>query len=480
MTKKLRYLCTLLLLAVASGVWAEDYSKTYTSNIALSTAGGTEATECAVTIGSTDYDGLKAGTGKKAGVICITVPKGSIQLSMHVAGWKGETVKLSYTNSSTTIDLTSNNGIANNSPFAFDGDPSSEDYFKTITFSPALTEDTDITFTATSGKRFVVFGVNAASSSDPINPEVSISSAGVNIGETLAISYPSDLTTISFSSSDEATATVNESGVVTGVAAGQATITATWTATDSYNAGNKKFNITVVDPNGPGTETNPYTVAQAIAFIDGLKDNTPTEKDVYVSGIVSQVDHYVGDKYITYWISDDGTTTTQLEVYKGLGLNGAAFKAITDLGVGDKVTVCGKVKLYKNNSGSVIIPEFDADNKLVSFEGVTRIVADDVVTLEYDATSGEIAYTVQNQGSVSSFSVELEAGCDWISNINYATSPITFTTTENDGGADRSATITLHHTGAEDKVVTVTQKCNPDNVKMVIEEGQDNILLQYE
>ena len=52
-----------------------------------------------------------------------------------------------------------------------------------------------------------------------------------------------------------------------------------------------------------GTSTNPYTVAQARAFIDGLNGATSTEK--YVSGIISQIDNYnSNNSSITYWISD--------------------------------------------------------------------------------------------------------------------------------------------------------------------------------
>ena len=110
-----------------------------------------------------------------------------------------------------------------------------------------------------------------------------------------------------------------------------------------------------------GTDDEPFTVAEAIAFINTLGTAT-SEDDVYVSGIISQVDNY-NSKYssITYWISDDGTTATQMEVYSGKGLNSADFSAKEDLQVGDEVTVCGKVKMFNGT------PEFDKENYLVSF-----------------------------------------------------------------------------------------------------------------
>ncbi len=108
----------------------------------------------------------------------------------------------------------------------------------------------------------------------------------------------------------------------------------------------------------PGTENNPYTVAQAMAAIDAQG----TINEAYVTGIISQVDSYNSNyKSITYWISDDGATTTQLEVYSGKGLNGADFSSINDVQVGATVVVKGKLKLYNQTY------EFDYNNELVSY-----------------------------------------------------------------------------------------------------------------
>lgn len=140
-----------------------DYSTVYTSNITLSTVGGTSATECNVVVNNSAYSGIKAGTGKVAGAVKITVPSGTSKLHLHLAGWNGESVTLSVTPAgySSNISLTANSGISSNSPFTFSGDPSSTNFYKVITFSSALASDTDLTFTATSGNRFVVWGVNS-------------------------------------------------------------------------------------------------------------------------------------------------------------------------------------------------------------------------------------------------------------------------------------------------------------------------------
>lgn len=117
---------------------------------------------------------------------------------------------------------------------------------------------------------------------------------------------------------------------------------------------------TINDPNAPGSANQPYTVAEAVAAVDAGTGIT----GVYVTGIISQVDSYQNSKYITYWISADGTTESQqFEVYKGLGIDGAAFSSKDDLQVGDEVVVKGNITLYNSSTY-----EFVVDNQLVSLK----------------------------------------------------------------------------------------------------------------
>ena len=116
---------------------------------------------------------------------------------------------------------------------------------------------------------------------------------------------------------------------------------------------------TIYDPNAPGTQNNPYTVAQAI-------ENTPstgTSDNVYIQGIVSSfhANDIVSDgSNYRYYISDDGTTENELLVYKGKGLNQATFTNADDLMVGDRVIIYGGLTTYKNTK------EIAADNYIVS------------------------------------------------------------------------------------------------------------------
>lgn len=162
---------------------------------------------------------------------------------------------------------------------------------------------------------------------------------------------------VTWSSSDEDIATIDaNTGAVTLLATGTVTFTATYAGNSDYAEATDTKVITVIDTKAPGASGNPYTIAQAVYAID----NGGNKTGVYVKGIVSQVGSY-SDPYITYWISDDGTTTNQFEVYKGLGIGGADFSAISDVQVGDRVVITGNITKF---GGSTY--EFSKDNQLVS------------------------------------------------------------------------------------------------------------------
>lgn len=82
-------------------------------------------------------------------------------------------------------------------------------------------------------------------------------------------------------------------------------------------------------------------------------------------------------------------------------------------------------------------------------------ISADNVTIEADATSGEIAYTITNP--VDGQNVTASTTTDWISDFQYGDGTVTFTTAANTG-AEREGVITLSYEGANDKEVTVTQK----------------------
>ena len=122
------------------------------------------------------------------------------------------------------------------------------------------------------------------------------------------------------------------------------------------------------------TAETAYTISKAKELIDagkGLSEN------VYVKGTVSQASESLNDTYgsLSYYISDDGKTENELQVYGGLSFKGEKFTSVDDIKVGDVVVVYGKLKKYNTTY------ELDKNNILISLNGkttgITNITADE-------------------------------------------------------------------------------------------------------
>ena len=197
---------------------------------------------------------------------------------------------------------------------------------------------------------------------------------------------------VTWSSDDTDVATIDAStGVVTLVGAGSTIITASFAGDETnYKPSTDTYELTVTntDPNAPGTENNPYTVAQAI-------QNTPssgTSDNVYIKGIVSKfykTDIVSDGTNYRYYISDDGTENNQLLVYKGKGLNNVAFSSANDLQIGDEVVILGGLTTYNSTK------EVATDNYIVS---LTRKPTPTIKLVDEDETEVEDELNVQFDG----------------------------------------------------------------------------------
>ena len=122
------------------------------------------------------------------------------------------------------------------------------------------------------------------------------------------------------------------------------------------------------------TAETAYTIAKAKELIDADKG---LSESVYVKGTVSQAGESLNDQYgsLSYYISDDGTTGNELQVYGGLSFEGKPFTSVDDIKVGDVVVVYGKLKKYNTTY------ELDKNNILISLNGkttgITNITTDE-------------------------------------------------------------------------------------------------------
>ena len=162
----------------------------------------------------------------------------------------------------------------------------------------------------------------------------------------------------------------------------------------------------IIEPAGDGTLESPYNVAAANEACSALQQSNTSETYlsdvVYVKGVISQIDN-VDPSYgnSTYYISDSGLITDQLEVYRGFYLDGARFTAADQIAVGDTVIVCGQLqnwlgRVNEFTSGSKIVYHNGASSEPDTPAGIEVTCAQAVEltnALEDNATSTEV-YTV--------------------------------------------------------------------------------------
>ena len=156
--------------------------------------------------------------------------------------------------------------------------------------------------------------------------------------------------------------------------------TATVTLTYTYNTNQtvtKEITVTQAgNPNAPGTENNPYTVAQALGA-------TPAD-NVYVQGTISTITEVSAEHgNATYRISDDGTTANEMIIFRGKYLNNVAFTSDDQIAVGDVVKVYGKLSNYHGAN------QMAQGNYIVTLQGSKPSPVMSFPEESYSATLGE-------------------------------------------------------------------------------------------
>jgi hypothetical protein len=165
---------------------------------------------------------------------------------------------------------------------------------------------------------------------------------------------------VTYSSSNTEVATIDAEGNITLVAGGKTTISAAFAGNDNYEAQTASYELTVEDNSKP-VET--YT-AQQIA--ESIAAGTAPSGTIRVSGKISKISE-VSTKFgnATFYISEDGSDTNALKVYRCKYLGGEKFTSEDQVVVGAKVVVEGKLSQY---NGSYEL----ASSTLIEYNGVTN------------------------------------------------------------------------------------------------------------
>ena len=233
--------------------------------------------------------------------------------------------------------------------------------------------------------------------------DVTISTTALYVDGTATVT--TDGPAVTLSTSDASVASVSGT-TVTAEGTGTATITATWAESAEFQAGSKEFTITVLRVDGLSS-AKAFTVAEAKAMIDNGYDSEAT---YYVDGIISKIDTYNDSHHsITYWISEDGSTTDQFECYGGLSFDGEGFTGKDNLTVGAEVTVKGKL----NKFGSTY--ELNSNNELVYLRSTISVSASGYATyynsgLAYVIPTGLTGYAITAAAGDQLTTTEYTAG----------------------------------------------------------------------
>ena len=131
-------------------------------------------------------------------------------------------------------------------------------------------------------------------------------------------------------------------------------------------------------PGNTSTIDNPFTVAKALDTANALGDNETTTEEFYIKGKVSRKANTADEigpnsskkyKDMNYYISDDGTQSKELYVYRGKYLDGADFTDFEQLKENDEVVVVGKLQKYiDTKNGNAVVLELK-ESKIVKLNG---------------------------------------------------------------------------------------------------------------
>lgn len=171
---------------------------------------------------------------------------------------------------------------------------------------------------------------------------------------------------------------------------------------------------------GSGTLEDPYNVAAAIAYTSALDSNETSSEQIYIKGIIASITEEFSSTYgnATFYISDDGSTTTTFLCYRVYYLGNAKWTSSdTQIAVGDEVVIYGNVINYYGNtpetsSGNAYIYSLNSSSSSDSSDDV-----DEDNTVDNPYTVAE-ALAIINAGTYTSSSVYVQGTISQIDEIS--------------------------------------------------------------
>ena len=268
---------------------------------------------------------------------------------------------------------------------------------------------------------------------------------------------------VTWASDNEDVATINENGVVTLVAAGSTTITASYAGVENtYKPSSDTYELTVVD-------NTPFTGGDVTFNATLDKGTSPLVKN----GVTFACDNGTLDNGTEYRLFKNSVTSfsvsegtiTQI-AFIGTSSNPASgFESQTGW------TTDGNNGTWTGNAQSVSFTASGAQVRATKIIVTVDLSAtpDPIITannveIAYNATEGSISYTIDNEPNPAGTLFASTPSGSWITLGNETSSPISFTCDANIG-EERTATVTLTYTynmnETVTKEITVTQAAAP-------------------
>ena len=370
-------LCASAFASAEDILWSEDFSSFSKDEVPT---GGTYNYGC--TGSSTKIYAANLATGTSPELL-VAKSGGTFSATIPMNGKSGE-MTLSYLANYDRLTVTVTNATLGDKTKA----GSSYSYPVTVA---AGTENITITFTnsTSSNARLDDIKLYQGEALLPAGLSWGTAAREVTIGDesnkfpTLTNPYN---VSVSYSSDNEAVATIDAEGVITLVSAGTTNITATFEGNETYEAGAATYKLTVKPAADPSVDISntletAYTVAKALELIEAGQG---LDKAVYVKGYITNIKE-VSTQHgnATYSINDDATydAASALLIYRGYygndGTNNINFTAENQIAVGNFVVVYGKLIDYNGTK------EFTNGNYIVTLDGNTT----GVEAIESDANA---------------------------------------------------------------------------------------------
>lgn len=252
------------------------------------------------------------------------------------------------------------------------------------------------------------------------------------------------------------------------------TITISQAADDTYKAGSATFTVTI-------TDSTPFDGA----IFDATKDKDSNSGSITKDNVTLACDYGIlgnGTEYRLYKNSTTTISTTDGSKITKIEFTGTSSNPASGFGTQTGWKTSGDNGVWEGEAESVSFVASGAQVRATVIKVTVKPSTDPSISAEnvnisYDATAGEIAYTLKNEVDGGTLTASVAAG-DWLTLGSGTTSPILFTCSANTSSAARTATVTLTYTYGNNetvtKNVTISQAGNPnavDNISDITEVG---------